>query len=58
MTSPQGASGRSSCPAQPDRVTADVPSEGYEAPPGYYMLFLISNLGVPSVAEYVQVVSW
>jgi Domain of unknown function (DUF1929)/Legume lectin domain/Glyoxal oxidase N-terminus/PKD domain/Quinohemoprotein amine dehydrogenase, alpha subunit domain III len=25
------------------------------APPGYYMLFLISNAGVPSVAKFVQV---
>jgi galactose oxidase len=38
-----------------DRVTADAPADNYEAPPGYYLLFLISNLGVPSVAEYVRV---
>ncbi len=38
-----------------DRLTVTAPQDGYEAPPGYYMLFLISDLGVPSIAEYVQV---
>jgi hypothetical protein len=37
-----------------DRLTVSAPADGYEAPPGYYLLFLISNQGVPSVAEYVQ----
>ena len=32
------------------------PEQGGDyAPPGYYRLFLISNQGVPSIAEYVQV---
>jgi len=39
-----------------DRLVVDSPDEAYEAPPGFYLLFLISNQGVPSVAEYVQIV--
>ncbi len=31
------------------------PPNGNIAPPGYYMLFLINNAGVPSVANFVQV---
>jgi hypothetical protein len=30
------------------------PPNGNIAPPGYYMLFLINNAGVPSVAKFVQ----
>src|SRR5207247_1554637 len=30
------------------------PPNGNIAPPGYYMLFLVNNLGVPSVAKFVQ----
>jgi hypothetical protein len=37
------------------KLTVDGPVSNYEAPPGYYMLFLISDLGVPSVSQYVQV---
>ena len=32
----------------------DAPANANEAPPGYYMLFLVSNDGVPSVATYVR----
>jgi hypothetical protein len=38
-----------------DRVTVQAPFGPYYAAPGYYMLFLISDAGVPSVAEYVRV---
>ncbi len=31
------------------------PPNGNIAPPGYYMLFIINNSGVPSVAQFVQV---
>ncbi len=31
-----------------------APADGNLAPPGYYMLFLISDAGVPSVAKYVR----
>ncbi len=37
------------------KVTVDGPTSNYEAPPGYYMLFLLSDLGVPSVSTYVKV---
>ena len=42
------------------KVTVDGPSSSYDALPGYYMLFLISDLGVPSlpatgVSTYVPV---
>jgi hypothetical protein len=37
------------------KVTVDGPSSPYDALPGYYMLFLISDLGVPSVSEFVKV---
>jgi len=33
---------------------AQAPPNGNIAPPGYYMLFLINNKGVPSVAQFVQ----
>ncbi len=32
-----------------------LPANVNEAPPGYYMLFLISTAGVPSMAHYLQV---
>ena len=32
-----------------------APANGNLAPPGYYMLFLIDNTGVPSLASWVQV---
>ncbi len=31
-----------------------APGDGNAAPPGYYMLFILNDLGVPSVAEFVQ----
>ena len=33
------------------------PPNGNIAPPGYYMLFLVNNQGVPSVASMIQVPS-
>jgi len=35
-------------------LTVTAPPNGNIAPPGFYMLFLINNLGVPSVAQFVQ----
>jgi hypothetical protein len=32
-----------------------LPPDGNHAPPGYYMLFLVNDAGVPSVAEWLQV---
>jgi hypothetical protein len=36
-------------------LTVTGPPNGNVAPPGYYMLFLINNAGVPSIASFVQV---
>ena len=35
-------------------LTVTAPPNGNIAPPGYYMLFLLNNSGVPSVASFVQ----
>jgi Domain of unknown function (DUF1929) len=36
-------------------VAVQMPSNPNLAPPGYYMLFLLSNEGVPSVARFVRI---
>lgn len=38
-----------------DQIQISAPDDANIAPPGYYMLFLVSDAGVPSVAEYVRV---
>lgn len=40
---------------QGDRLTIKAPLDATIAPPGYYMLFLLDEAGVPSVARFVQV---
>jgi hypothetical protein len=40
-----------------NKITVGGPTNNYYAPPGYYMLFLISDLGVPSISNYVRVTS-
>jgi Galactose oxidase-like, Early set domain/Concanavalin A-like lectin/glucanases superfamily/Bacterial Ig-like domain (group 2)/Glyoxal oxidase N-terminus/Abnormal spindle-like microcephaly-assoc'd, ASPM-SPD-2-Hydin/HYDIN/CFA65/VesB-like, Ig-like domain len=35
-------------------LTVTAPPSGNIAPPGYYMLFLLNNAGVPSVATFIQ----
>ena len=35
-------------------LTVTAPANGYRAPPGYYLLFLVNSNGVPSVAPFVQ----
>ena len=35
-------------------LTITAPVNGYQAPPGYYLLFLVNSNGVPSVAPFVQ----
>jgi hypothetical protein len=35
-------------------LTVTAPPNGNIAPPGYYMLFILNNSGVPSVAQMVQ----
>lgn len=36
-------------------ITANAPTNGRIAPPGYYMLFVVDSAGVPSVAKIVKV---
>ncbi len=38
-------------------VNVTAPANGNFAPPGHYMLFLVNNNGVPSVATFVQMVT-
>jgi hypothetical protein len=37
-------------------LTLEAPPHGAAAPPGYYMLFLVSDEGVPSMARFVRLV--
>ena len=41
----------------PGTLTATAPPHGFIAPPGYYMLFILNNAGVPSVAKFVHLTS-
>jgi len=41
--------------ADANDLTVTAPPNGNIVPPGYYMLFLLNNAGVPSVARFVQV---
>ncbi|GAA0434309.1 hypothetical protein GCM10010357_64780 [Streptomyces luteireticuli] len=36
------------------QLTLRTPASANEAPPGYYMLFLLNDAGVPSIARWVQ----
>ena len=36
-------------------LTVTAPVDGNLAPPGYYMLFIVNNNGVPSIAPFVQI---
>jgi hypothetical protein len=38
------------------RLRLEAPPGGSVAPPGYYMLFLVNGAGVPSVAQFLQLV--
>ena len=38
-------------------LTVTGPPTANIAPPGYYMLFLVNNAGVPSIANFVQVIN-
>jgi hypothetical protein len=38
-------------------LSVQMPASGNYAPPGYYMLFIVSNSGVPSVASFINVSS-
>jgi hypothetical protein len=36
-------------------LSVDAPSSSTKAPPGWYMMFVVDNTGVPSVASWIQV---
>jgi hypothetical protein len=38
-------------------LTVNLPPNSNVAPPGYYMLFILNNAGVPSIASFVQVIN-
>jgi hypothetical protein len=40
---------------KPDRVTVTAPASGNVCPPGYYMLFVLNQSGVPSEAKIIRV---
>ena len=42
-------------PQNTDTVLVTAPATGNHAPPGYYMMFIINEEGVPSVAKIVQI---
>jgi len=35
-------------------ISLTAPADGNQAPPGYYMLFVVNSNGVPSIAPFVQ----
>ena len=39
----------------PSMLTVEAPPRASLAPPGWYMLFLLSNEGVPSAGSFVRV---
>jgi hypothetical protein len=39
----------------PGTLTLGAPANGNVAPPGYYMLFIVSATGVPSQAHFVRI---
>ncbi|OLD16801.1 MAG: hypothetical protein AUJ01_09945 [Acidobacteria bacterium 13_1_40CM_3_65_5] len=40
--------------ATPDGLSVTAPANANLAPPGYYMLFIVNSIGVPSVAAFVN----
>jgi hypothetical protein len=42
--------------AVPGSLTVNTPTNGFVAPPGFYMLFILDASGVPSQAQWVQLV--
>jgi hypothetical protein len=41
----------------PETLIATAPPDGFIAPPGHYMLFILDQAGVPSVAKFVHLTS-
>jgi hypothetical protein len=44
--------------AAADKLTVTAPKTNWVVPPGYYMLFVVSNDGVPSEAKFVRVATF
>jgi hypothetical protein len=44
-------------PFQPvgNTLTVQAPADANQAPPGYYMLFIVDDTGVPSVASILRI---
>ena len=42
-------------PDQPGAIRLAIPSDVDVVPPGYYMLFLLSETGVPSMAKFISI---
>lgn len=40
--------------AETGRLLVAAPGEAYAAPPGYYMLFILNTVGVPSMARMIN----
>ena len=38
------------------QISIEIPSSNNVAPPGYYMLFIVDNAGVPSIGHFIQVI--
>jgi len=36
-------------------IKVQSPKDGSWAPPGYYLLFVINNSGIPSIGKFVRV---
>lgn len=41
--------------AQTSTLSVDAPSSSTQAPPGWYMMFLVDDAGVPSIASWVRI---
>lgn len=42
--------------AAENALAVDAPADTNLAPPGYYILFVVSQDGVPSIAKYVRLI--
>ena len=52
-----GPSPQPACSGSTGTLALTSPPNGNIAPPGYYMLFLVDNAGVPSKAQFIQLSS-
>jgi hypothetical protein len=38
-----------------NQVTTQLPTNAYETPPGYYLLFILDDAGVPSIGKFLDI---